>query len=77
MASNAMSGEGVDKENADPKPIAVLDEAMARASLEKRRSPDKPTFPPGLKLTADGLKPSAPKPQSVHQEFMDQALDMV
>ncbi|KAH6688952.1 hypothetical protein F5X68DRAFT_274989 [Plectosphaerella plurivora] len=50
--------------------------AMAKLSLEGRRSYEKPVLPNGLKLTAEGLKSSAPKPVSIHQEFMDQALDM-
>ncbi len=73
MAYDAVAEQNVDKENADPN----LNGDMSRLSLEKRRSPEKPGFPSGLKLTAEGLKPSTPKPQSIHQEFMDQALDMV
>lgn len=77
MGYQAAAPSGIDKENEAPQSPAALNDSVARLSLEKRPAPTKPVASPVLKLTADGLKSSAPKTQSRHQEFMDQALDMV
>jgi hypothetical protein len=76
MAVDARDAEA-DKENQPPKTENGTASAMAKLSLDGRRSYEKPVLPMGLKLTAEGLRSSAPKPISIHQEFMDQALDMV
>jgi hypothetical protein len=76
MAVDARDAEA-DKENQPPKTENGTASAMAKLSLDGRHSYEKPILPMGLKLTAEGLRSSAPKPTSIHQEFMDQALDMV